>query len=89
MRKAIKNIVGLQVQKLRVGRGISQEDFASACQRKGWNVTREIVARIETGVRCVTDFELLLMSECLEVAVSDLLPTTRQWQNLRRKYLAD
>lgn len=87
MRKAIKNIVGAQVQKVRIGRGLSQEDLAATCQRKGWQITREIVARIETGVRCVTDFELILLTECLGVDVSELLPSTRDWRNLRGEYL--
>lgn len=89
MRKAIKNIVGMQLQAVRVSRGFSQADLAAICQRKGWNLTREIVARIEIGVRCVTDFELLLLADCLEIGVPELLPSARECRKLCGAYLTD
>jgi len=57
--EALRNIVGPQVMQLRNARGWSQEQMAAAAQIKGWDVSRGVIARIEGGVRWVSDFELL------------------------------
>ena len=59
---------------LRNERGWSQEKFASVCQLRGWDVSRGVVARIESGIRWVADFELLKLADALKVAVPDLFP---------------
>jgi len=69
-----KNAVGPQVIKNRNRRGWSQEKFAAKCQLAGWDVSRDIVARIEGGVRCVTDIELIKLARALHVPVPELLP---------------
>ena len=68
------NIIGRQVGKLRNQRGLSQNQVAMKCQRMGWDVSRTIIAKIESGIRCVSDSELLLLAKALEVSVSDLFP---------------
>ena len=68
------NIIGRQVGKLRNQRGLSQNQVAMKCQRMGWDVSRTIIAKIESGIRCVSDSELLLLARALEVSVSDLFP---------------
>jgi transcriptional regulator with XRE-family HTH domain len=87
MHKAPKNTVGRQLQKIRLERKLTQAKFATLCRQKGWNLTREIVARIEGGVRCVADFELMLLSEILKVPVIGLLPSPRQWKKQRRAFV--
>ena len=69
---ASRNIVGPQIMQLRNERGWSQEKFASVCQLRGWDVSRGVVARIESGIRWVADFELLKLADALKVAVPDL-----------------
>ena len=71
---APRNIVGPQVMVLRNELGWSQEKFAAVCQLRGWDVSRSVIARIEGGVRWVTDFELLDLAAVLSVSVSDLYP---------------
>ena len=68
------NITGRQIAKLRNEKGLSQDKLAVKCQRMGWDVSRNIVAKIESGIRCVSDQEILLLSQALGVSVSDLFP---------------
>lgn len=86
MRKA-KNIIGTQLNKTRSDLGWSQAALASECRRKGWLMTREIIARIETGARCITDYEVVLFAECLETDISQLLPSKRDWKRVRDCFL--
>jgi len=69
-----RNIVAPQVIRLRTERGWSQSDFAAACQRIGWDVSRGVIARIEGGVRWVADAELLQLARVLAVPVPELFP---------------
>jgi hypothetical protein len=87
MRKARKNVVGLRLRILRLKNNLSQHSFAEACQRKGWRITRDIIARIEVGARCVSDFEILLLAACLKVEAVELLPIPRDWNRLRRTFV--
>jgi hypothetical protein len=68
------NVVGPFVRRLRLRAGLSQPAFAAKCQRAGWDISRDIVARIEGGVRCVEDREILKLAEALECSVQDLFP---------------
>ena len=72
------NIIGRQVGKLRNQRGLSQNQVAVKCQRMGWDASRTIIAKIESGFRCVTDSELLLLARALEVSVAELFPRGRK-----------
>ena len=69
-----KNIVGPQVSRIRGQIGLSQEAFAAKCQRKGWDISRGIIAAIEGQVRCVTDEEFVLLAQMLGVSLEALLP---------------
>jgi transcriptional regulator with XRE-family HTH domain len=73
-----RNIVGPQVMRHRNLKGWSQEQFATACQVAGWDVSRGVIARIEGGVRWVADQELILLAKVLRVKVGDLFPDTAQ-----------
>jgi transcriptional regulator with XRE-family HTH domain len=71
------NIVGRQVRQIRSKQGLSQPRLAAKCQRIGWDIGRDIIARIETGVRLVTDSELLFLARALNVEVVSLFPKQR------------
>jgi transcriptional regulator with XRE-family HTH domain len=71
------NIVGKQVRSVRSKQGLSQPQLAAKCQRIGWDIGRDIIARIETGVRLVTDSELLFLARALNVEVASLFPKQR------------
>ena len=48
--------------------------LAARCQMQGWNLSRETLAKIESQIRWVADFELLCLSKCLKVSMGELLP---------------
>ena len=71
------NIVGNQVRRIRSEHGLSQPALAARCQRLGWDIGRDIVARIEGQIRLVTDSELLFLARALDVRMERLFsPTT-------------
>jgi len=73
-----KNIVGSQVRKIRTEVEISQAQLAAECQLQGWDVSRDIVAKIEDGRRWVADEELLKLARALNCAVPQLFPESAQ-----------
>jgi hypothetical protein len=74
-----RNVVGPQVRQFREYRGWTQTTLAAKCQAHGWNVTRDVIATIESRVRWIGDFELVLLSKILAIPVTDLLPTRINW----------
>ncbi|NCD13775.1 MAG: XRE family transcriptional regulator [Bacteroidia bacterium] len=68
------NVTGKQVSRLRNQLDLSQEQLSAKCQRVGLDISRGTLAKIEAGVRCVSDQEALLLSQALGVSVSDLFP---------------
>ena len=67
------NIIGRQLAILRNKKNISQAKLALLCQKLGWDVSRDVLARIEIQVRAVTDKEIVVLGAALGVAVSELL----------------
>ena len=53
-----KNLVGLKLIQLREGKGMSQRDLAKAFQLIGCDIDQNVITRIETGKRKVTDMEI-------------------------------
>lgn len=69
-----KNLVGPVVRRLRNAGGMSQPDLAARCQRLGWDVSREVLAQIESQFRRVTDWELVVLAKALAVSIEELIP---------------
>jgi transcriptional regulator with XRE-family HTH domain len=67
------NLVGPKLRKIRSQRGLSQNKLAILLNLQGWDVSRDIIARIESQVRCVTDIELTKLVKVLKIKVQDLL----------------
>ena len=72
MKKA-KNVIGPQVRRARDGARLSQSQLAAACQRVGWDISRDTIAKIESKSRWVGDFELLYLSKALKISPNVLL----------------
>lgn len=70
------NIVGKRVCQLRKAKGLTQAILIAHCQLRGWQVSRETLAKIESGVRRVNDAEVALLVQVLGCAMDDLLTTT-------------
>ena len=68
------NLIGKQVSEARNNLGLSQAALAAKCQRMGWDLSRDVLTRIESGVRGITDKEIAIFSDVLGVTVQELLP---------------
>lgn len=68
-----KNAVGERVRELREKLGIFQSEVADHMRRRGHQVGRVQVNKIEGGTRFVSDMELLTLAEILKVTPHTLL----------------
>ncbi len=73
MASARQNLVGPRVRKLRLEAGLSQESIAGRCQVAGWDVSRGTFAKIESGLRRVTDAEVVILAKVLKCSMDELL----------------
>ncbi|XHR27887.1 MAG: helix-turn-helix domain-containing protein [Chthoniobacteraceae bacterium] len=72
--KVPRNIIGPKLRQIRFERGLTQPALASMCQLKGWDLSRDMLARIEGQTRWVSDFELLFLADVLNLSPTQLLP---------------
>lgn len=68
-----KNIVGKKIRELRIGRGYSQRDLVWECELLGYPISQNMISRIETGKRKVTDVEILIFMEVFRMSSASLL----------------
>ncbi|MBW2031751.1 MAG: helix-turn-helix transcriptional regulator [Deltaproteobacteria bacterium] len=68
----MRNIIGPRVRQGRLEHSppLTQEELANILQTQGWDVSRNIIAKIEIGIRQVTDIELIQLAGALGVPVS-------------------
>jgi transcriptional regulator with XRE-family HTH domain len=78
MRRPVKNLCGPAVKKARFLLELSQEQLAAKGQRMGWDVSRDVLAKIEGQSRWVSDIELVLLAELLEIDAKELLYPARK-----------
>ncbi len=71
------NVSGPQIRALRREQGLSQEQLAAKLQLLGYSIGQKAVSRLETGDRVVTDYELLLFAQALNVSPLRLLGTEK------------
>ena len=69
-----RNIAGPLVRRLRAQQGITQQEFAARCQRLGWDLSRDTLAKVESQMRWLSDFELAFLAEALAVPLDLLMP---------------
>ncbi|MGA2137535.1 MAG: helix-turn-helix transcriptional regulator [Verrucomicrobiia bacterium] len=72
--RAKQNIVGPQIRKHRYQQELSQEMLVARCATAGLDISRGTLAKIEAGVRCVSDHEVLLLAKALKVNLHELYP---------------
>jgi transcriptional regulator with XRE-family HTH domain len=70
------NVVGPQVKWLREQKAMTQEDLTAQCNLLGWGISRGTLAKVESQVRRVTDSEVALLAQALEVDISTLFEKT-------------
>lgn len=66
------NVIGPKVRDIREHQNMTQEEFVVRCNLIGWSISRSTLAKIESKVRRVTDSEVALLAEALQVGISDL-----------------
>jgi hypothetical protein len=69
-----QNIVGPVVRKLRYQREWTQAMLTARCSRAGWDVSENVIAKIEARYRCVTDREIVFLAKALGVPEQALFP---------------
>jgi transcriptional regulator with XRE-family HTH domain len=67
-----RNACGRIVAKLRTQQDLSQQDLAGRLAAVRWIVSRDVIKRIESGEREVTDIELKVLAKALRVPVAVL-----------------
>lgn len=66
------NIWGAVLRRFRRERGWSQEELALRVQRAGWDVSRVVLFRIESGDRQLLDYETEFLLKVLGRTLADL-----------------
>ena len=68
-----KNLVSSRLIELRRQQNLSQRDLAHKMQLAGYDMDKNVITRIETNKRYVTDIELRALSEVLGVSYAYLI----------------
>lgn len=68
-----KNLISSRLIELRRQQGLSQRDLAHKLQLAGYDMDKNVITRIETNKRYVTDIELRALSQVLGVSYAYLI----------------
>lgn len=68
-----KNLIGFRVETARKSQGMKQKELLAQLQVRGVDLNASGLSKLEGQIRFVTDFELLALSEILNVPVVWLL----------------
>lgn len=68
-----KNLIGARVESARKNQGMKQKELLAQLQVRGVDLNASGLSKLEGQIRSVTDFELLALSDILNVSVSWLL----------------
>ena len=72
MNAAYEKALGQNIRRLRMERGLSQEQVAARLQVHGCDVTRSALAKIEVGQRHIYPDELRLLRDIFNVSFEEL-----------------
>ena len=72
-----KNIIGINVRKLRIKAKLTQKELAEKIQLLGYDFDRLTILRIESGNRFVADYEVKAISEALKIEIRSLYEKTK------------
>ena len=71
-----KNLISSRLIELRRQQGLSQRDLAHKLQLAGYDMDKNVITRIETNKRYVTDIELRALSQVLGASYTYLIDGT-------------
>ena len=67
-----KNIIGLNIRQARKDAGMTQMELAGQLQLLGIRIDRATIAKIELGIRLLSDIEIIAISKVLTINVNEL-----------------
>ena len=67
------NLSGSKIAELRQARGYSQRALAKQMQLSGYDVDHYFIRRVENGERFLTDIDLKIFCEALQVTSDEIL----------------
>ena len=73
-----KNLISSRLKELRELNGLSQRDLARALQLSGTDMDKNVITRIETNKRYVTDLEIQALSNLFQVSCDYLINGTKE-----------
>lgn len=71
-----KNLISSRLIELRSEHKLSQRELARQLQLSGYNMDKNVITRIESNSRFVTDLELLTLSRFFHVSIDYLIGNT-------------
>ena len=71
------NVSGRAIRAERERQGLSQEQLAARMQGEGVPLNQKAVSRVETGLRVVSDYELMTFARVLRVTMERLVEGVR------------
>lgn len=66
------NTLGSQIRSIREQQGMTQETLAIRCTLEGQEMSRGTLAKVEAGLRYLTDDEFIALSKALKVHPGNL-----------------
>lgn len=73
-----KNLISQNLISLRSKYNLSQRDLAHQLQLAGYDMDKNVITRIETGKRYVTDIEIKALCEIFHVTFEDLIRPSKE-----------
>ena len=68
-----KNMIGRRLIEIRRERKLSQRDLARMLQLAGYDIDKNVITRIETNQRYVSDIELHALHDLLDISYDYLI----------------
>ena len=68
-----KNLIGQRLVELRQIHGLSQRDLAQKLQLAGYDIDKNVITRIETNKRYVSDIEIKAFASVFDVSYDFLI----------------
>lgn len=72
------NVSGDRIRELRLKARLSQAALAAKMQTEGVIAEQDVISRIESGSRLVTDYEILVLTRIFNVSADWLIGTERE-----------
>lgn len=66
------NAIGKNIKRIRERKQLTQEQLAARLCTLGWEVDRFLVSKIERGERQVTDVQVILIADALQIKLKEL-----------------